>query len=368
MRNMVKDEKGKDKESTALAVTLANDKALGQIFVDSGFFSDAKEQSQAVVKTLAGREVGLQPIEAMTGIHIVKGKVTLGANLMAAAVKKSEDYNYKVTDHTEERCVIEFYEHDELIGTSEFTIEDAKRAGVVKPNSGWEMYPRNMLFARAMSNGVKWYCPDVFGHAPVYVPEEMGAEVDSEGEPINVTPHNIHDESSNVPETISKPNIPEDATFIETGTEPMPEESEYECTCPDACLVHEDGQKPEPEPEEEDDDTVTVSLPDDLIDDTMEPRGALTIIMEYAMEKGISNVVRPVIVKHYPKYEDGSTYPYHIPESKVIKIVEELTGMKLKKAEKSKKCKKKDCGKRITEPEAEEQDDLCLKCWKKEND
>jgi hypothetical protein len=29
-----------------------------------------------------------------------------------------------------------------------------------------------MLFARAISNGVKWYCPDVFC-GPVYVPEEM---------------------------------------------------------------------------------------------------------------------------------------------------------------------------------------------------
>jgi hypothetical protein len=29
-----------------------------------------------------------------------------------------------------------------------------------------------MLFARAISNGVKWYTPDVFA-GPVYVPEEM---------------------------------------------------------------------------------------------------------------------------------------------------------------------------------------------------
>jgi hypothetical protein len=31
-----------------------------------------------------------------------------------------------------------------------------------------------MLFARAMSNGCKWYTPDVF-NGPVYVPEEMQA-------------------------------------------------------------------------------------------------------------------------------------------------------------------------------------------------
>jgi hypothetical protein len=29
-----------------------------------------------------------------------------------------------------------------------------------------------LFFARAISNGVKWFCPDVFA-GPVYVPEEM---------------------------------------------------------------------------------------------------------------------------------------------------------------------------------------------------
>ena len=38
-----------------------------------------------------------------------------------------------------------------------------------------------MLFARAMSNGVRWYCPDVFAGMAVYTPDEMGADVDGEG-------------------------------------------------------------------------------------------------------------------------------------------------------------------------------------------
>ncbi|NBO17384.1 MAG: hypothetical protein EBV07_00610 [Proteobacteria bacterium] len=55
-----------------------------------------------------------------------------------------------------------------MIGNSTFTIEDAKKAGT----KNTDKFPRNMLFARAMSNGVKWYTPDVFA-GPVYVPEEM---------------------------------------------------------------------------------------------------------------------------------------------------------------------------------------------------
>ena len=37
-----------------------------------------------------------------------------------------------------------------------------------------------MMFARAMSNGQRWYAPDVFSGNAVYVPEELGAEVDGE--------------------------------------------------------------------------------------------------------------------------------------------------------------------------------------------
>jgi hypothetical protein len=40
-----------------------------------------------------------------------------------------------------------------------------------------------MLFARAMSNGARWHCPDIFG-GPIYTPEELGVEVDGEGEPV----------------------------------------------------------------------------------------------------------------------------------------------------------------------------------------
>jgi hypothetical protein len=39
-------------------------------------------------------------------------------------------------------------------------------------------------FARAISSGVRLYCPDVFNGNLVYVPEEMGAQVDEDGEPV----------------------------------------------------------------------------------------------------------------------------------------------------------------------------------------
>jgi hypothetical protein len=165
-------------------LSLSDTVVLGKTLAASGYFQDTREAAQAVVKILAGRELGFGPIASMTGIYIVKGRVTLSANLIAAAVKGSGRYNYRVTKHDAEICSITFYEGGEIIGTSTFSMNDAAQAGLGGDN--WKKYPRNMLFARAMSNGAKWYCADVFG-GPVYTPDELGAPVDGEtGEVIDM--------------------------------------------------------------------------------------------------------------------------------------------------------------------------------------
>jgi hypothetical protein len=158
---------------------------VSKMLAQSRFFTDAIDAAQCGVKVLAGTEMGFGAFASMTGIHIIKGKPSVGANLMAAAVKRHPNYNYRVLEHSEQICRIEFYEKwdgkMQPVGTSEFTLADAKKAGT----QNLDKYARNMLFARAMSNGVKWYCPDVFD-VPVYTPEELGASVDSEGDVIEV--------------------------------------------------------------------------------------------------------------------------------------------------------------------------------------
>lgn len=149
---------------------------LGNVLAQSGYFADARQAAQAVVKVLAGRELGFGPIASMTGIHIISGKPAIGANLMAMAVKRSGKYTYKVTVLTDEVCRLEFYERNgdkwEQLGPSEFTRQDATKAGV----KNLDRFPRNMLFARALSNGVRWYCPDALAMT-TYTPEELDGEL-----------------------------------------------------------------------------------------------------------------------------------------------------------------------------------------------
>jgi len=141
---------------------------IGETFFKSGMFSDIKSAQQAVVKIMAGAEMGISPFAAMSGIHIIQGKPTIGAGLMAARVKGFGKYDYKVLEHSDKICSIEYFQGSNSLGVSTFTIEDAKKAGT----KNLDKFPKNMLFARAMSNGVKWYTPDIYEN-PVYVPEEM---------------------------------------------------------------------------------------------------------------------------------------------------------------------------------------------------
>ena len=170
-----------NKLTTVTQLPLTEVMSIGKAFAESGMFADTKSAAQAIVKIQAGQEIGIPPFAAMTGIHIIQGKPTIGAGLIASRVKGSGKYDYKVIQNDDKQCSIDFYQGQNKIGNSTFTIEEAKKAGT----KNLDKFPKNMLFARAISNGVKWFCPDVFS-GPVYVPQEMGATVNEDEEVIEV--------------------------------------------------------------------------------------------------------------------------------------------------------------------------------------
>jgi len=184
--------KGENMTDTALTVrNMGFDEVmrLGPVLAQSGYFQDAKQASQAIVKVLAGQEMGFGPIASMVGVHIISGKPAPGANLMASAVKRNPHYDYKIVKLDDDVCILAFFENGQKVGESSFSAEDAKKAGT----KNMDRFPRNMLFARAISNGVRWFCPDVFGGVTAYTPEELGANVDENGDVIDVTPTPYHE-------------------------------------------------------------------------------------------------------------------------------------------------------------------------------
>ncbi len=134
---------------------------LGDVFIKSQMFKDVKDQAQAVVKILAGKELGLSPLESMTNVYIVNGKITMQAKIIASLIKKSKKYDYKIVKLTNEECILKFFQEEQDVGDSTFSMQDAAKAGIINKDV-WKNYPRNMLFARALSNGARWYCSDVY--------------------------------------------------------------------------------------------------------------------------------------------------------------------------------------------------------------
>lgn len=177
--------KGKSEMTNAIVkaepMNLDDLQRTAKLLALSGYF-DAKGNSEGAIaqlatKILAGQEMGYGPFASVQGIHVIQGRPTLSANLMAAAVKGHPKYDYRVRKMDDSAVTIEFFEGSQSLGLSTFTLEDARKA----QTKNLDKFPRNMLFARAMSNGVRWYCPDVFNGNVVYTPEDF--DIDSEAVP-----------------------------------------------------------------------------------------------------------------------------------------------------------------------------------------
>lgn len=158
---------------------------------ESGYFSDTKSKAQAIVKVMAGAELGIPPFASMTGINIIQGKPAIGSNLIATLVKNDPRYDYRVKVATTKECILSWFENGEHVGESTFTWEEAKttKQWSSKKNA-WEAladkhnyqnYPSDMLFARALTRGARRFAPGIFGGSPVYTADELGADTDEDG-------------------------------------------------------------------------------------------------------------------------------------------------------------------------------------------
>lgn len=220
------------KSNTGIIRSVDDLSRIGKMMAISGYFQDARDAAQAAVKVQAGMEMGFGPFVSMTGIHIIQGRPSVGANLMASAVKSNPRYDYRIREMSETVCKIEFFEiiggKRESIGISEFTLADGKKAGT----KNLDKFPRNMLFARAMSNGIRWFCPDAFNGNTVYTPEELGADVDEDGNIIEIPhveviqpkvepePVATAEKCENAPETAPKKDFDEEE-FLRAWSKPQ---------------------------------------------------------------------------------------------------------------------------------------------------
>lgn len=138
------------------------------LIFDSKVFGDLQSKEQAAIKIVAGAEKGFTPFQSMSMFDFIQGRPTLNAHGKATLINSSGDFRLKIKQLTNTICEIDVCRKNDngewkVINTSTFTIEDANNAELTtgKNAHSWKKYPRNMLFARCVSNIWRWDCAEI---------------------------------------------------------------------------------------------------------------------------------------------------------------------------------------------------------------
>lgn len=160
-----------EKALTIIPRTLDEAKSLAEVMSKSTLLPEALRGKAAdvFVSILAGQELGLPPMAALRGVHVVQGKPILSADTMVGVVLGSGMAEYfSCTAETATSVTYETKRRGTPTPQScTWTVEDAKRAGLLdkdgrgKDGSNWAKYQRAMLRARCKAMLARDVYPDV---------------------------------------------------------------------------------------------------------------------------------------------------------------------------------------------------------------
>lgn len=144
----------------------------------SGLFG-VKTPDQAIALMLVAQAEGVHPARAMQEYHVIQGRPALKADAMLARYQASGG-KVQWTSHTNEKVAGVFSHPSGGSIEIDWTFERAKEAGLTGKDN-WKAYPRQMLRARCISEGVRATFPGIA--IGTYTAEET-ADMD----PRDVTP------------------------------------------------------------------------------------------------------------------------------------------------------------------------------------
>jgi len=132
---------------------------MSRMFQESGLYKNVANVAQAIAIVQTGRELGIGPSMALREMYIIpgQGRPTLSAALLGALVQRDHgDGAIRVVESTNDVCRVQYRRRSwEKPQEITFTMEDARRAELVKAKSNWEKYPRAMLRSRAVSEACR---------------------------------------------------------------------------------------------------------------------------------------------------------------------------------------------------------------------
>ena len=107
---------------------------------------------------LYGREVGLPPMTSLREIYVLDGRPALYAEAMRGLVL-AEGHEFEYREATGATCTARARRRGSTKWAEvTWTLDDARRAELIRPRSNWQKYPRAMLKARATAE----LCRDLF--------------------------------------------------------------------------------------------------------------------------------------------------------------------------------------------------------------
>lgn len=128
---------------------------------------------------LAGRELGLGPMQSLANVHVIDGRPAVSAEI-ARGLALAQGHDIVVTETSTTRCVVRGRRRGgtEWVTVS-WSMDDAKRAGLLG-RTNWQKHPRRMLQARATSELCHLLFADAIGGMP-YTVEEAQDDTDVAG-------------------------------------------------------------------------------------------------------------------------------------------------------------------------------------------
>lgn len=132
--------------------------------VDSKMYRGIGDKAGIMMIMLSARELGISPMAALNGgLNIINGKVEISARMMSALIRKA-GHQISIKESTATECVLMGLRGDTgEVQSASFSIQEAQLAGLVKGGGGWVKWPKDMLFARALSRLARQLFSDVIG-------------------------------------------------------------------------------------------------------------------------------------------------------------------------------------------------------------
>ena len=134
-------------------------KEWGAFAQQSGIVPQGTTQHQAMAIIQTGVELGLAPMQSLRSMSFVKGRLVMSVQLQLALARQRGVKVVKI-DEKDGSCGVTIERHGEEVSCV-YTLQDARKAGLVKQDGNWDKYPKQMLRWRAIGDALRLLAPDL---------------------------------------------------------------------------------------------------------------------------------------------------------------------------------------------------------------